>query len=603
MKHFKHHIVIFVFILLVTAILFPQTSSACGLTDPMGCVNKVVAGIFNVILMPIAGSLLYLAGILLNVSIDFNLSISNIVQNVPAIEIAWKTIRDLISMFFIFILLYISIKTVLGLESNSRKLIIGMVIGGLLINFSLFFTKVIIDASNVVAAGFYNAMPHSNDITQWKNQGLSGLFMQRLKIQTVYKTYDPSNSSDVKPVDNTGVKFVDVIIMGFMNVLLTLIAAFVFFAAAILFMIRIGMLIFLMALSPVAFAGFILPETKKYASKWWTTLINQSIFAPIYLGLTYIAVKIISDDNFSKALGVTENQSFAAGITKSGALFLNYGIVIIFFMAALLAAQEFGAVGASTVQGWSKGLQKWGTNKLKAGGKAIGAGAYTNTMGRLASKVSTSEGFKTFAAKSIFGDLALKGVQKAGAGYDSKLQRQIKSRTDRAEVLGYDKQAYMAEQQKLYDLQVARNNDRIQNGMSEKDLDIKYKGQMNRVKDRMRELKVERKKQYAERIGSGILGKNSKLGQASTLFTKVARRNKVAAAKLNIDVLKSRMEKLEGDIKDDKAEFKALEREERKRVLTPEEQIRYSKLRDDIGADEEELGELKINVARLENLE
>jgi hypothetical protein len=439
MKKFAPYIGIALIILLVVVATFPDVAHAFNAET---YISKAIAWIFNTILMPVAGTILYLAGTLLNISIDQSLRISTIVDNVNSIEIAWKTIRDLVSMFFIFIILYISIRTILGFEDKTKKLIINLVIAGLLINFSLFFSKVIIDASNVLAYGFYNAMPTngervSNTARAPWNYGISGLFMQQLKIQSNFKPYNPANPSQVKVVESGKAKFLDTIIQGIMGVVLTLVAAFIFFAAAILFMIRIAMLIFLMALSPIAFVGMILPATKKYSDKWWDYLLKQSFFAPIYLGLTYIAVKIVSDPAFSQRLGVSAEDSFAAGVAKSGALFLNYVIVIIFFVAALLSAQEFGAVGASTLSGWGKDLRKWGAGKLGQ-----------QSLGRLARSVSNSERFKNFATRNpnlaTFAAGGLKTVSGASfggtkGGYDKSFDTYSKNRQELAKKLGSSK--------------------------------------------------------------------------------------------------------------------------------------------------------------------
>ena len=53
------------------------------------------------------------------------------------------------------------------------------------------------------------------------------------------------------------------IIVGVMGTIVSLIAAFVFFAVAIMLVIRFVVLIFVLILSPLAFMGFILPQVKQ----------------------------------------------------------------------------------------------------------------------------------------------------------------------------------------------------------------------------------------------------------------------------------------------------------------------------------------------------
>ena len=72
------------------------------------------------------------------------------------ISIAWGIVRDLSNIFFILALLYIAIQTILGMGHETKKMIVHVIIMALLINFSMFFTKVVIDSSNVLALIFYN---------------------------------------------------------------------------------------------------------------------------------------------------------------------------------------------------------------------------------------------------------------------------------------------------------------------------------------------------------------------------------------------------------------------------------------------------------------
>lgn len=74
------------------------------------------------------------------------------------INTAWVIVRDISNIFFILILLYVAMETILGIGHGTKKVIANVVIMALLINFSMFFTKVVIDSSNVLALVFYNKM-------------------------------------------------------------------------------------------------------------------------------------------------------------------------------------------------------------------------------------------------------------------------------------------------------------------------------------------------------------------------------------------------------------------------------------------------------------
>ncbi len=68
------------------------------------------------------------------------------------IETLWQLIRNLINVSFIFALIYIGITTILGVGGvNWKSALKNLIICALLVNFSLFFSKVIIDVANVTA--------------------------------------------------------------------------------------------------------------------------------------------------------------------------------------------------------------------------------------------------------------------------------------------------------------------------------------------------------------------------------------------------------------------------------------------------------------------
>src|SRR3990167_8825311 len=117
-KRFPHifaFVLIFVLIFAVSGFLFPVT---------VGMVLKFV------------GLLTGLAGVVLNGVIYYTVvEISNNYADIPAINAGWRTIRDVANMGFIFILLYAAIKTILGMGSETKKLVVSVIIVAILINF------------------------------------------------------------------------------------------------------------------------------------------------------------------------------------------------------------------------------------------------------------------------------------------------------------------------------------------------------------------------------------------------------------------------------------------------------------------------------------
>ena len=119
-----------------------------------GCVAQLV---YYAIFVP-TSFLLALSGQLMDFLLAYTLdsdsySMGNFVGQ------GWKLVRDLTNILFIFVLVSIGIGTIVGWSKLGDKKLIGMVIiVALLINFSLFFTKVIIDAGNILGTVFYSSM-------------------------------------------------------------------------------------------------------------------------------------------------------------------------------------------------------------------------------------------------------------------------------------------------------------------------------------------------------------------------------------------------------------------------------------------------------------
>src|SRR3989344_7809791 len=293
MKKYSSHIsailLIFVLVFVVSGFLFPQTAEGFIVWDPKK-VAKVPEIATNILLAPlgwlailvlqIASLFTYLGGVILNFVVQWTVvEMAQHLKEIGTIDTAWKTIRDVANMGFIFFLLYAAIKTILGMGDNTQKLIVNIVVVAILINFSLFFTKVVIDASNILAVTFYDAIaPNALPSSSSPSLGLSTSLMVPLQLTSLWKA------------NQIGLNGKTMIIVGVMGTIVSLIAAFVFFAVAIMLVIRFVVLIFVLILSPLAFMGFILPQLKQYKDQWQEALLGQAFFAPIYFMLTWIVI-------------------------------------------------------------------------------------------------------------------------------------------------------------------------------------------------------------------------------------------------------------------------------------------------------------------------
>jgi len=235
-----------------------ETNDRCGLTNMGACVQAAfesVAMAIGSFLLLIAGWILGLSGLLLTESLNFTvIGMSDRINDLPALNDAWGAFRDLANIFFIFLILYIAIATILRLDNvNTKKLLVQLVIVALLLNFSLFFTKVLIDASNILAIRFHQVIADAGG-----GNGIAGAFMQKLGMQSFA---DPVGAAKFISEINGPI---NILLVGILSSVLFLVVAFVFGAMAIMLIARFIILIFLMILSPLAFISMALPNRKLF---------------------------------------------------------------------------------------------------------------------------------------------------------------------------------------------------------------------------------------------------------------------------------------------------------------------------------------------------
>ena len=397
----------------------------CDPRDGPGIIEAVVAPFVNVatnvllaplgwvaiLVLQLANLILWIAGTVLNAIVQFTIvDMSLNISRVGGIDTAWRAIRDIANMGFIFILLYAAIKTILGMGSETKKLVVSVIVVAILINFSLFFTKLVIDASNVLAVFFYDVL--APGALADADTGLSDMMMRPLGLTSLQNTIGFGGLLDGKKM----------IIIGVMGSIFVIIAAFVFFAIAIMFVIRFVVLIFVLILSPIAFMAFVLPALKPYGDKWKDALIGQAFFAPIYFMLTYIVVVVAnglfadpadaaSQGTFSSAF-VGQETDIGDGRVQGGniGIVMNFIIMIALLITSLIIAKSWANKAGSIVAG----INKWATGA--AGGATfgtIGRGMRESIGGRAAAMADSDELKKKAAEGSIRARLQLAAANKA----------------------------------------------------------------------------------------------------------------------------------------------------------------------------------------------
>ncbi len=331
--------------------------------------NGVLSAIAQAILY-LTGWILYASGIILREVIELSIFRMADIVNSDGVLSAWRTFRDIANMMFIFILLYIAVGTILGLGNiNLKKMLARVVIVAILLNFSFFFTKVAVDASNIVTIGFYNQIIQTKCGPDNGTTGdIGSAFMCKMGLTSFWSQDTLVKIGEAE--DGNWAATLKIVTSGIMGSVFFLIAAFVFMAAAIMFIARFIAFIFLFMLSPLAFASMALPNDK-YSDQWKESLISNCLFAPIFMLMIWAVLKILNAVAIDPAGSTLANAVTGIGGGKpspaAGLVLLNYAIIIGMIIGSLMVAKKFGEAGTKGILKSISGVQNWTQGRLGRG--------------------------------------------------------------------------------------------------------------------------------------------------------------------------------------------------------------------------------------------
>jgi hypothetical protein len=337
-----------------------------------------VAGVLKII-ETILSFLLAFAGFIFDKAINFSIfNIKSLFDNAGTLNIIWTTIRDAINILFIFILLYISITKIIGSWGvSSPTTLVNIIIDVILINFSMFFTKIIIDAGNLVAVALYNQIQSisAGDIsaTIVGHLNLTNAIVGVELLKTVVSSTLQTN----------------MIITLVLQIALISILAWVFFYGSFLFIGRTVMLMFLAISSPIGFVFGSIPWIKEHTKLWWKTLTDQILVAPIFLFFLLIVIKLMQNNNLADLAKLNTTSGTPPVLDVSGWFF--YIIVIVLLLKGMELTQKLsGKVGEIAVNVGKVAAVAGAvalTGGAAAGMAAFGAeGAAAETTGMAAGK-------------------------------------------------------------------------------------------------------------------------------------------------------------------------------------------------------------------------
>ena len=357
------------------------------------CIGYIVSQVMYYTVFSPSYYIALMAGGIFNASIGFSLSGESFPTDKDSmIAVGWKMVRDMLNLFFIFILLYTAISTILQYGNTAKNAIVKIIIAAVLINFSLMMTKMIIDSSHILAWGFYDKIeerqitdkdgnkavapiiPEEITLKGITTKNLAGVFMagfnpQRLNIPSNTTKDSVSKGASAAMADGSGILGIiwQAILIMILASALNFIVAFILFAGAIMFVIRVVVLWFTLLFSPLAFAGMIMPAFQKYSDQWWDALIKQAFFAPAFLFLFYLVTKMVNSGFLEAVIkGYKDAPSATILFFDTGGtivVFFHFFVVGALLVGCLYLAQQMGAHGSGAMMKWGSKAGDWAKSK------------------------------------------------------------------------------------------------------------------------------------------------------------------------------------------------------------------------------------------------
>jgi hypothetical protein len=294
-------------------------------------------------------------------------TIDSINYGTPFVSEGWGIVRDLSNMAFIFILLYIAIQMILGMGHDTRKAIVTLVVVALFINFSMFFSKVIIDAGNILAHSFYN-----NTEAQYKNgedgeKSMTTEIMAKITPQAILSddiVNGVGNGSSNKVPQDT--KY---ILISLFSIAMDIALIGVFFSVGFMMIGRIVGLIFAIIISPLAFISKVVPGLAGMSyigfDKWIKDLVGLSFLPGVFMFFLFLIIKFLNPTNILSNMTIQTTDWWVK--------MLNILIPMIFVLVLIMIAKKIAKSMAGEVGGMVGGMLQKLT--LAAGGLALGGAA------------------------------------------------------------------------------------------------------------------------------------------------------------------------------------------------------------------------------------
>ncbi len=305
------------------------------------------------------------------------------------VNVLWEVIRDLINIAIIFSLVYIGFMLIVnGDDSSTKKALGSIIMAALLVNFSLYIAKVVVDVSNLTTTAIYSAMSAAGDSdfgiegentdgdirvsSSANGSSLASHFMTVLQITSMYNV-----TGDI--VNELSFAILAMFFLIFLGA--------IFAYGAIMLIARFIAIIVLLIFSPVMFLGMVLPKFQGISADWRKKFFGYCLYAPAFTFMIYISlytlIQMAPETDNGNGYGAAFNGDGADAVGSMPLFlffFIGTGLLFMSTKVAGTIASGSGDFLTKTADGFAKKLT---IGMAGAGGALV----YRNTAGAAANQV------------------------------------------------------------------------------------------------------------------------------------------------------------------------------------------------------------------------
>ena len=334
-----------------------------GISSVSSGIQEAIAS-FDIIMINLLGGLAKLLGKLFTWVVGMLVQVAayNNFLGAAAVITGWVIVRDLANMFFILILLVISIATILRVEAYSyKKLLPKLLLMAVLINFSKTICGIIIDFAQVIMLTFVNAF-----------QAAAGAnFFQALGINQMFSFETLANAAGA--ADQQW----DLVGTAFLALIVVLIATITVGVLMVVLVARIVILWTLIVLSPLAYLLASFPQGQSYAKQWWDEFSKYVISGPILAFFIWLALIVAGGGTANTEIGVDSTALDAANGLGDIGKYNNLSSLVVgvtMLLVGLMFTQKLSIVGSGAAGAALSGLRRAGAAPFRMAWKGAKGG-------------------------------------------------------------------------------------------------------------------------------------------------------------------------------------------------------------------------------------